>query len=389
MGKEKILVISGDKTCYGALNEFARSFTSGLRSLGYEAVNLCIDMLDEENLDIITSKDYKAVIGFQTNLFVIELNNRVNVGDLIPCHKFNFVFDPPATKRQYFEKNIRNLTLLYHDSGYIDYLNRHFPYLDVVFQAPGGGIDEFELDENVLFSKPRKFDMSFIGSYADYRSILETAIRNNPDWASRIIEFFEYMLARPFISTEKAIEGFSKDCDLDVCHDDIPGLLEIFYPSENAVKSYYREKVIKSLLDEDIAVDVFSETWNRSPFANHKNLNIHKDISYRDSMAVISDSKLSMNVFSWHKQSLTERVPNIMLQGAVCVSDYSDRLPLYFENNSDIIIYSLKDLNKLCERVWILLEDTNKRIEVARAGYINAYSNHRWINRVNEIMRFI
>ncbi len=384
----KVLLIAGDDTCFNALNEFAISFEKALKERGYESEILYVNMLDQGVLDKLISEQYLAIVGFQTNLFSLEISQGVYVGNLISSPKYNYIFDSPITKRDYFIPHIDNMTMFYHDIGYVDYLKEYFPHINAIYFPPAGGTVGFEKKEG-LFDGERKYDVTFMGTYINYRDILKSAVSNNPDWAGIMLDFFDYLVKNPNIGAIKGIKAFVEDNSIDVKHEEIPALLEILYPAENAVKSYYRERVIKTLLDEDISVDVFSESWENTPFANHKKLSIHHEISYKKSMDVISDSKLSLNVFSWHKDSMTERIANIMLGGAVCVSDWSGKLNRIFNNDEEIVIFKLEELELLPVKVKYLLENSDERKMIAQAGYKNAYAKHRWINRVDDFINML
>ncbi len=383
----RVLLIAGDDTCYNALNEFALSFEEGLMLRGYDSDILYIKTLDREILDRLVNSDYMAIVGFQTNLFTLEVANGIYVGNMIQVPKYNYIFDSPITKRQYFEPQIKDLTFFYHDIGYIGYLEKYFPNVSVIYNPPAGGVTGYPVSE--IFNKDREYELTFVGSYSNYRDILNESIRKLPDWADIIVSFFEYLIQNPDIGVVRGIEGFIEANSLDIAHEEIPALLEILYPSENAAKSYYREKVIKVLLDGGLRLDVFSESFKAAPFADHMGLRIHPDISYRDSMKVMADSKVSLNIFSWHKDSMTERIANIMLGGAVCVSDNSSKLSELFHNNEDIVIYDLGRLEELPDMISNLLHNDGIRINIARAGFDNAYENHRWINRVDDLIRML
>ncbi len=386
-GSKKILLIAGDGTCFNALNEFALSFEEGLKSRGYSPEIMYLNKLDQKALNDLVNCDCTAVVGFQTNLFTLEISEGIYVGNLLQVPKYNFILDPPTTKRQYFSARVNNLTYFYHDTGYIGYLGKYFPWNRVMFLPPAGGVTG--LNEDGIFTKERKYGLTFVGTYTDYRHILDSVTERLPDWAELIMAFFEYLIQDPGIGVVRGIETFIGDNSLDISQDGIPALLEILYPAENAARSYYREEIIKTLLENGRQVDVFSGSWNASPYAGHKKLKVHLDISYRDSMEVFADSRLSLNVFSWHKDSMTERIANIMLGGAVCLSDHSGKLGELFNEDKELVMYDLKKLEELPDKVSYILDNDDIRMSIARAGYDNAYRNHRWINRVDEFVSIL
>ena len=87
------------------------------------------------------------------------------------------------------------------------------------------------------------------------------------------------------------------------------------------VTFYIREKIIKTLIESGIKVDVFGDSWKKSPYADNKNLIIHDDIDFEKGLDIMAQSRISLNVMSWHKGGMTERIANAMLNYSVCVTD--------------------------------------------------------------------
>lgn len=384
MDKDKVLIIAGDNACFNALNEFALSFSDVLHQRGYSPEILYIDTLDESSLQMLMKYDGRAMVGFQTNLFTLEIDPGIFMGNLIKVPMYDYILDTPTSKRQYFEPRIDGLTFCYHDDSYVDYVKTYFPHVNVIWHPPGGGVTGME-EIPVLFDNNRKYDLSFVGTYTDYRNVLQQASGELPDWAEIIYSYFDFLISNPKMSVNTAIKEFISKHKLDVASSEVPALMEILYPAEKAARSYYRERVVECIINNGVHMDVFSESWKNSPYADHPYLIIHKDIGYRDSMDIMRNSKLSLNIFSWHKASMTERIANIMLNGAVCVSDYSSRLDSLFRKDEEIILFDLNELEEMIIKIKDLLADDNKRMTIAHSGYVNAYANHRWINRVDEL----
>ena len=382
----RILIIAGDNTCFDAMNEFALSFDDELRNRGYESNIKNIYDLNQTMLNELVSERYKAIVGFQTNLFTLEISENLYVGNLISVPKYNYILDPPATKRSYFDPHIKGLTYFYHDLGYVSYIKKYFPHCRVMYGAPGGGVSGKDYMGN---GKDRSLNLSFIGTYSNYRDILKNAYNDKPEWAEIIEALFEFLVKNPNTSAESAIEDFADINSLDISFKELPVLLEILFASENAAKSYYREKIVKTIIDSGLDIDVFSRTWEAVPFASNNKLRIHSDISYRKSMEIMADSNISLNVFSWHKASMTERIANIMLNGAVCLSDRSSLLIDLFDDNKDIVLYELDRLEDLPEKIIKLTNDNELRINIANAGNCKAIINHRWQNRVDDFIRIM
>ena len=385
---DTIMIISGDSACFNALNEFAEAFSTELNSAGYKTEIIEINTLTTAILNDIITSDYRAIVGFQTNLFTLKLPDNRMVGELLPMPKYNFIFDSPATKMSYFSYDDPTMNLLLSDDGYIDFVHALFPgRKHVHFLPPGGGIPTFPQTDPDYSN--RIYDLTFMGTYNNYRKILQSVVDSQSNLSGLILDFFQYMIERPNKSAEESIMDFLSEKDIHPNQAVFLQLYECFFSATMAVLSYYRESVIKYLLSNGVKVDVFSESWQESPFANDPNLCIHNGVSYRDTFHFYEQSKISLNVFSWHKGMMSERIANIMLGGALCASDYSSRLNSMFHNKEDILLFDLSHLSSFSESVIDLLNNDTQRLSIAKAGYNNACKNHLWKNRVLDFIKIL
>ena len=87
------------------------------------------------------------------------------------------------------------------------------------------------------------------------------------------------------------------------------------------VTFYYRKRVVETLLRAGLTVEVFGDSWYRCPLRSYPNLVCHPNVTVEESLVIYRQSKLSLNVMAWHKAGFTERMADIMLAGAVLVTD--------------------------------------------------------------------
>ena len=166
-------------------------------------------------------------------------------------------------------------------------------------------------------------------------------------------------------------------------------LLEMLRYVISCVSSYYREKIIRVLLDAGIETHVYGDNWNKAPFAGHKCLVCHPAIDVEKSLHIMEQAKISLNVMSWHKDGFTERVLNSMLAGAVVLSDKSTRLEEEFADGKDIALFDLAQIDALPDRVKTLLSDDEELKKIAENGRRKVMQKHLWIHRAKELLHII
>lgn len=130
---------------------------------------------------------------------------------------------------------------------------------------------------------------------------------------------------------------------------------------------YYRDKLIRTLLHEGIEVHVFGDGWEAFQSEYKGNLKIHKGGTYAASKA-LANARIALNIMPWFKDGFQERIASAMLSKAVAVTDESQYILDHFEDNKELLIYSLKDIEALAGRVKYLLAHPKEAAEIAELG---------------------
>lgn len=165
--------------------------------------------------------------------------------------------------------------------------------------------------------------------------------------------------------------------------------LELLFQLRNVffcVMYYYREKIIRTLLDAGIEINVYGDSWNSSSFVNHPCLNRHPQVDASDCLLVMQQSRISSNIMAWHKGGFTERIANAMLNHSVEISDKSKLLERLFVGQKDLVLFDLQNLDTLPTAIRTLLRSPEQLESIAQNGYLKASQNHLWLNRAEQFL---
>ena len=90
---------------------------------------------------------------------------------------------------------------------------------------------------------------------------------------------------------------------------------------------------------------------------------------------------------TWHKAGLTERMANIMLAGAVLLTDYTDG----FNEGSgeDFVDFKLSDIDSLPGKIKELLKDKSLLNKISLNGRKRALNSMTWDKRAEELLELI
>ncbi|RHQ39186.1 hypothetical protein [Roseburia sp. AF25-25LB] len=134
------------------------------------------------------------------------------------------------------------------------------------------------------------------------------------------------MKQHPEETAEKALEESLRKDGIVLSDEEFLEVLDGVKPMIYCIMSYYREKAVKVILEAGITLEVFGDSWKKSPFGDSPYLRIHEAVDMRESLEVMEKSLISFNVMAWHKDGFTERIANSMLQRSVVLTDESTYL---------------------------------------------------------------
>jgi spore maturation protein CgeB len=153
--------------------------------------------------------------------------------------------------------------------------------------------------------------------------------------------------------------------------------------------TYYREKIIRTILNAGLTLHVFGDSWKEPAFSGYPNLIIHPLADAEDSLKLYAQSKVSLNIMSWHKDGMTERIANSMLNRAVVLSDPSTYLTEHYTDDREIVYYHLTRLDELPGKIRKLLADDDYRETIAENACKYAAVHDTWDNRAEEFLKII
>lgn len=127
-------------------------------------------------------------------------------------------------------------------------------------------------------------------------------------------------------------------------------------------------------------INVYGDSWKNYKSDYSDNLIIHPEINVIEASQIYRKAGIGLNLMTWHKAGMTERVADIMLGGAVCISDTTTYLRDNF-NDNEIVLFDIGKPQQLVQNVKKILENDALRHDIALAGYNKAVNFHTWHNR--------
>ena len=377
-----VLIFRGNDACYNVLNAFADELKKSIEKSGYKTEIFDVDREDWKEVVRYQNRHYKAVVGFQSFLFSVKMEDgEAYFMDFIKAPKFNFLFDAPICFNSHLAYKAKDFTILTHDINYKNFLEKYYKQQAKIL-PPGGMISK-----NPVSMDERKYELTFLGSYGDYRKIL-SELEGLPTGDKAVgMALFEKLKLEPELTLEAGFDKVIKERGLVIDEAAYLARLHRVRRVLYAASYYFREKAIKAILDSEIKLTVFGESFKNSPFADCENLHIREEVPAERSLEVYGNSKISLNFMTWHKAGLTERMANIMLAGAVLLTDCTDG---FSEGvGEDFVDFKLSDIDSLPEKIKELLKNDSLLNKIALNGRKRAIGSMTWDKRAEELLELL
>ncbi len=377
-----VLIYKGTEVCNNVLNVFAQQLGNAMEQRG-----ISVEYFDGEkdSLDVLAGyigRTFRAVIGIQTYLFQVKLADEVTyLHEKIKGPKLHLILDHPIWLKQQLLHDYTDFYVLSHDRNYVRFIQKYYGKTAIHFPIPG--------IENQHLHGEKKYDFTFVGSMGNYKEQLQVIQEmKKPDryLANRMISI---MRKEKKLSAEQAFEKAFAKYEVFFAGED---KTDVFYRMRRViylVMDYHRYQILKTILNSGIKLDVFGDFWKDSLVGSHPNLICHPSVSVEESLVIFAQSKLSLNVMSWHKDGFTERIANIMLGKAVLVTDETTYLEENYQKGKELLMFPLDKLEEAPEQIKQVLNDEMLQKRIAEAGYQKTLEQHTWRKRTQELLTLL
>lgn len=380
-GSCPILIYRGDDICHNVLNVFADQFGNALTQAGRNVIYFDCAENEPAVLTKYMHQHFQAIIGVQTYLFSIKMQDGVHyLHEYLYGPKYNFVFDHPVWMLKHMKQHYVDFYILTHDANYVIFTKRYFKQNALLF--PPAGILGQEKKQS------RIYDLTFIGTYGNYWN--EVLFIHQMERKKRFLanRFLLVMRKNPTYTAEQALEIVLQKRGMNLSDEEFLNLLYELRRVIYCVMHYYRDRVLREILADGIRVDVFGDSWNNCPLVKYSNLVCHPNVTVEESLDIWRQSKLSLNIMSWHKGGFTERMANIMLAGAVLVTDTTTYLHGRY-TQEELVSFSLEQRKQLPDKIKELLRNDALRYTIAQNGKNKTMKEHTWKRRAEQFMEIL
>lgn len=296
----------------------------------------------------------------------------------------NIVVDHPFYYHKFLPYLPKDYTQISIDRDHEAYLKRFFPDMKRGPFLPLAGTSLWT-KETLPTWEDRPYDIVFTGNYTPPSDFDHVIDRINEEYSAFYRGIIQDFIDHPHLGMHQGIIKHMmaevEDIDEEGLKNTLPNMIVI----DLYVRHYFRGEVVKTLVDAGYKVHCFGAGWDRLECRHPENIVNGNVLQSLGCLQQISKAKISLNVMPWFKEGAHDRVFNSMLNGAVCVTDWSNYMTEILENKRDVVFYELNELEKLPDQIQELLSDRNQWEQMQQTAYQTAVHAHTWEHRARKI----
>ena len=380
---QPILIYSGLDVCHGILDYFAKEFGEALSKKGERIEYFDVSKQDFKEIADYADRRWKAVIGVQTYMFSVKKDDGTFIHDQIEAPLFHLAFDHPIRMRGHLEKVPKRMKILTLDANYVTFIKECYGH-EAVFFPPAG----VERKIKPIEIKNRKYEISFLGKCSDILAenlfLLKAEDRTKAKFAN---VFLKYLKKDINGTPEQAMRHAMQEYGMETASEQLLECLSEYRWMIGGIADYYRRKIVEILLKAGFELHVYGDSWKDSPLKKYENLILHDTRIGEEALEVYAQTKISLNVMTWHKAGFTERIANAMLQKSVVLTDRTTYLEENFINGQELVMFDLTEISCLPQKVKELLENTDRLESISNQGYAKAKELHTWDARAERFLK--
>lgn len=344
------------------------------RRLGYHVEEFAASDLPEKTYELrsLLVKGIKRAFIFNNCGITINDQDQKNIWDKYHTICVDFLFDHPVFSSHVLPDIPQHGVATCVDRRHLSYLKKYYPDINCYFLPLAG--QDITYNGRKKPWRERRLDILYVGGYSKEKDM---------NW----YPFEEVLLKELMTDNNKTfddvIRKFAHDNNVD--ENDTMYMLQGAGRVEWYLKLWIRKEVLRHLVMGGITVEVCGVDWENSDLIKYPNLHLHGNVSQRECLELMQDSKIVLNVMPNFKDGIHDRVINAMLAGAVALTDESGYLSEKFERGKDYISYSTQHLEDLPDIVRGILENPEKAEQMTAEVYEKAAREHTWDFRIRQL----
>lgn len=385
---------------YDTLDLFTGKLREAFENMGYDSFvydarmeaqskEALLEMLEaapqRDTLQEVSYFGAFTCVTFNNLGYNLELPDGSNVWETYQIPYINILMDHPFHYEKPLQNAPKTAIVLCTDRNHVKYVRRFYPNIRQVDFLPHAGV---ELGSRHKPLADRGIDVLYAGALPIYtvgKMVPDLSSIPEVDGVVMAQEVLEELVRRPERTTEEVIEEYLRMKRKDISEKRVQEIVKEMRFLDSYATSFFREQAVRVLVESGIRVTVYGTGWDQCEWSDNPYLDYRGKVLAPEILPLMNDSKIVLNTMTWFKAGAHDRIFNGMLAGAAVVTDDSTYLRREFADGKELVMFSLREISTLPDRVFGLFGHMGKTQEMADRGYRVAKERHTWKSRAEYI----
>ncbi len=382
---------------YDTLDLFTEELKNAFETLGYQSFiyDARSERQSKEALLALLADGQKASGGafacvtFNNLGYNLDLADGRNLWEAYEVPYINILMDHPFHYEKPLRRAPKTATVLCTDRNHVKYIRRHFKNILRTDFLPHAGV---ELGSRHKPLAERSIDVLYAGALPFYtveKMIPDLTSIPEVDGQEMAQEVLGELVRHPHRTTEAVIKEYLKDRCGELADERLQELIVQMRFLDSYATSFFREQAVRMLVENGVRVTAYGTGWDQCDWSDNPYLDYRGKVLAPQILPLMNDSKIVLNTMTWFKAGAHDRIFNGMLAGAAVVTDDSEYLLREFRDGGELVMFSLREIGSLPERVFGLFGNMGEAQALANRGYQAAKERHTWKSRAEYIVENI
>jgi len=384
--KKPILIFCSREICYYSADFFAARIADVLEEKGYQVIMQTLDTKDdlEEQLEQYMGKSYLAVLDFNSLLPRMELEDGRRYLDTLDAPFYNYIVDHPFYHHPGLDIELERYHAICIDEDHCTYMKKYYPHIKSMPLIPLGATKAI----HYIPPEEKKEEILFIGTFNSSNAIYEQIKDMHNDTVRLdILKMVELLSSDETMSHEQAMKIILKDHGIELTNRQMKEHMNLVYSADRYLRNYFREKAVHTLIEAKIPVTVVGNGWEKSSFINHKFFHAAEAVDFSMSFQKIAQYAVSLNVSPLFRAGAHDRIFAAMANQSVCITDTNRFMEQNFYDGKELSLFSFHQKDRFIDQARELLENKQKRYEMADTALKHFDSEFSWEKRTEQIIQ--
>lgn len=385
--EKTILLFESRDLCYESNQCFMGYLEEAFERMGYpvEVCDLSVGM--EERLERILERqeNYLAAFDFNSLLPRLCLEDGTPYLNAFRVPFFNYLVDHPLYHHIGLKSRFFRYAVICIDLCHKQYIENCYPHIEHVFYLPLGGTkaaSERSFDQ-------KRLELLFLGTYEPEWKLYQELEEYPKELRREVSSLIEMMQADSELTQEAALEQYLNMENEYLDREAFAKRLNGDYLADKYLRNLRRKETLFAAAEAEVPFTIVGHGWDLVKELSRPHIAIRSGIGFAASVQIMADARMLLNTTPGFHGGFHDRVYSAMMNHTLCFTEGSRFARQALSDGKDAVLYDVGRWDMLAEKIREMYEHPKEAERIANQAFLKANGRHSWLNRAEEIIKFL